>query len=351
MKKLTGYLILAALLAIIVIQLMSNQKVSENRIYQYDKEQTIIVQSEHVGSSNEARQSDFTGTFEAKNEVKVSADVQGKIVAMYVDEGTKVVKGQKLIKLDDELLRIQLKSIEAQIEGLEADVKRFTILTEADAIQGVKLEKAALGLKSAKIQRETLLQTIAKTTVTAPFSGVFTMKMTDRGAFAAPGIPLLIITDISNLYFTVNVSEDELSLFKTNDTYDITADLFPDLKLKGKVSLIGSKGDMGNSFPVHFVLENAPVNKLKSKMFGKVQIEDQESHEAIMIPSSAIIGSDIQPKVYLIVDGKAKLQTISISRRFNNKAVVQQGVKFGDVVITSGFINLFDGANVASAKK
>jgi membrane fusion protein (multidrug efflux system) len=37
-----------------------------------------------------------------------------------------------------------------QIEGLEADVNRYTILAKADAIQGVQLEKAVLGLKSAE---------------------------------------------------------------------------------------------------------------------------------------------------------------------------------------------------------
>ena len=50
-------------------------------------------------------------------------------------------------------MKLQLQTIEVQIEGLEDDVKRYTILTEADAVQGVQLEKARLGLKSAKVQR------------------------------------------------------------------------------------------------------------------------------------------------------------------------------------------------------
>ncbi len=350
MKKITGILILVALIAIIVIQLAGNKKISENRIYQYDKEQATFVHTEKIQLANAGGNHLFTGTFEANKEVKINADVQGKILRIYVQEGAHVRKGQNLIKLDDQLLRLQLKTINTQIEGLEADVNRYTILSEADAIQGVKLEKTLLGLKTAKIQRETLRATIAKTTIRAPFSGIVTKKMMEIGAFAAPGMPLLIVTEISNLKFTINVAEHEMGLFKMGESYDILADRYPELELKGKVSLIGSKGNMGNSFPVEFTLINTPDEKLKSKTFGKVAVNITDDVSSILIPASAIIGSNIQPQVYLVVNGKAKLQNVTVSSRVNGKAVIESGVKEGDVIISAGFINLFDGANVTSTK-
>jgi membrane fusion protein (multidrug efflux system) len=269
---------------------------------------------------------------------------------MYVDEGALVKKGQNLIKLDDQLLKLQLQSVEAQIEGLEVDVKRYTVLSDADAIQGVKLEKTLLVLKTSKIQRKTLLETISKTTIKAPFSGVVTMKMTEIGAFAAPGMPLIMLTDISNLKFTVNVSENDLSLFEMNHSYNLKADLFSDLELRGEVILIGSQGNIGNSFPVHFKVANTSETSIKSKMFGEVSVNVSGDAKSILIPSSAIIGSNIQPQVYLVEDGKAVLQKISISRRIGNKAVIESGIVEGDVIVTSGFINLFDGVNVINSK-
>lgn len=350
MKNLTGILILLALAAIVVLQLVGNKEISENRIYQYDKEQTIIVHSKKVQRENAGSEHLFTGTFEASKEVKINADVQGKIVRMYVDEGASVKKGQNLIKLDDQLLKLQLKSVNAKIEGLEADVKRYTILSDADAIQGVKLEKTLLGLKTVKIQKETLLETISKTTISAPFSGIVTMKMMEVGSFAAPGMPLLMLTEISTLKFTINVTESDIGLFKMGDSYNVLADLYPDLDLIGAVSLVGSKGNMGNNFPIEFTVKNTSDKKLKSKMFGKVKLKATDEKSSILIPTSSIIGSNIQPQVYLIVDGKAKLQAISVSNRINNQAIIQSGIKEGDVVITAGFINLFDGANVTSTK-
>ena len=93
--------------------------------------------------------------------------------------------------MDNSLLKLQLQTVEVQIEGLQDDVNRYTILTEADAVQGVQLEKAKLGLKSAKVQKATLQEQINKTTIKAPFSGVVTAKLSEIGAFAAPGVPLL----------------------------------------------------------------------------------------------------------------------------------------------------------------
>ena len=351
MKKIIGILILIALIALIVVQLAGNKEISENRVYQYDKEQEIIVLTETVQFANGEGLHSFTGTFEAFKEVQINADIQGKIVKMYVDEGASIKKGQRLIKLDDQLFRLQLQSVEVQIEGLEADVARFTILSNADAIQGVKLEKATLGLKSAKILRRTLLEQISKTTIKAPFSGIVTRKMTDLGAFAAPGMPLLLLSDISNLKFTINVSENELSLFKMNETHNLKAELYPDLEVKGEVILIGSKGNMGNSFPVHFKVKNGSETSIKAKMFGEVVVNMSGANKSILIPSSAIIGSNIQPQVYVVKDGKAVLQKISVSRRIGNKAVIKTGMNEGDVIVTSGFINLFDGANVVTRKK
>jgi hypothetical protein len=54
--------------------------------------------------------------------------------------------------------------------------------------------------------------------------------------------------------------------------------------------------------------------------------------------------------VYVIRNGKATIQNITISRRVNDASMVSKGLKNGDKIITAGFINLFDGANVTSTK-
>jgi multidrug efflux pump subunit AcrA (membrane-fusion protein) len=86
--------------------------------------------------------------------------------------------------------------------------------------------------------------------------------------------------------------------------------------------------------------------KIKAGMFGKVMIKSGTEAKQIIIQASLILGTTIQPQVYLVKNGKAYLQDISISSRFGNKAVVSGGLAEGDIIITNGFVNLLNGANV-----
>lgn len=81
-------------------------------------------------------------------------------------------------------------------------------------------------------------------------------------------------------------------------------------------------------------------------MFGKVKLKNDSHIAQILIPASALVGTTIQPKVYNIKNGKAILTNITISERIENKVVVANGLNEGDEIVTNGFINLFDGANV-----
>lgn len=346
MKYILNILILLALIALIVIKLKGNKEIVEERVFHFDKEHPINVHTKIVGAESSGEDYLITGNFMPNKDAKINAEMQGKITSLKVDVGSRVKKGQLLMKLDDSLLKLQLSALDVKIEGLQVDIDRFRILTEADAIQGIKLEKAELGLKTARANRETILEKIKKAAVYAPFSGIVTMKMTEVGSFAAPGMPLLQLTDINRLKFTVNVPENDVARFKLGKTHSIKVDAFPSLNLKGKTTMIGSKGNRGNSYPVQFEVQNTPDKKIKSGMFGKLVLQDTGSGESIVIPASAVVGSNVKPQVYLVSGGKAILHDIVIAKRIGNKAVVDSGLKSGDKIATSGFINLFDGANV-----
>ena len=347
MKKIIWIIAGVAVVGLMIFKLLRNKKTTENRVYQYDKEKPISVSVDTIRLQNIVDAGNYTGTFEPNKETKISADIQGKINAVLVDVGSYVSKGQTLIQLDNSLLKLQLQTVEVQIEGLEDDVNRYTILTEADAVQGVQLEKARLGLKSAKVQRATLLEQISKTSIKAPFNGIVTAKLNEEGGFAAPGVPLLQITDISTLRFTVNVPENDLVKFQNNQTYKISADVFPDISLSGKISMIGSKANMGNSFPIQFQVANTKNLSIKSGMFGKVSLSETKQEQGILIPASAIIEENGIAKVYVIKNGKAILQSITTTKTIGNKTLVSSGLKENDIIVTNGFINLFDGANIS----
>jgi len=345
-KKISYTVIILALIAFTVFRLKSNKETTEKRVYQYDREKPISVQVLSVSAGNSAKETLYSGTFAPNKESKLSADIQGKVTDVLVDLGSSVQKGQTLIQLDNSLLKLQLQSVEIQIEGLEKDVQRFTVLAKADAIQGVQLEKAELGLQTANVQKATLEEQISKTTIRAPFSGIVTAKMTEEGAFAAPGMALLQLTDISDLKFTVNVPENDLSKFSEGQIGQVSVDVYPGLFFAGKVTMVGSSANMGNSYPVQFALKNTADLKIKSGMFGKVAAKSSSNTNQISIPASIMVGTTIQPQVYVVKNGTAVLQNITVSERFEDKVIVSEGLSEGDQIVSNGFINLFDGARV-----
>jgi len=345
LKKILYITIPVVLLGLVVVRLKKNKELAKTNIVQFNKEAAIAVIADTVVLQEVQFPSTFSGTFEPNLETKLSAELQGKINAVFVDVGDFVQKGQPLIQLDNSLLKLQLEGIEVQIEGLELDVKRYTILTKADAIQGVQLEKTLLALKAAKIQKATLAEQIQKTTIKAPFSGVVTAKLTEQGAFAAPGLPLLQITDIAVLKFTINIPETDLALFQIGKSYTITPDVMQNELINGKMYMVGSKANAGNSYAIQFKINNTDLS-LKAGMFGKVIVKNNRSAKGIVIPSSAIIGSATNPQVYVVKNGKAIKQDVLIQSTLQNQVLLASGIVAGDVIVVNGFINLYDGANV-----
>ena len=281
MKKILSYLvpvvILIAIFGGIAFQLRKNKAIVEERVFHNNPAEAPALTREDSSSTPQPAIEKllFTGTFEPYRETKISAETPGKINQITVDAGSVVSKGQTLVRLDDALLQLQLQSVDVQIEGLTADVNRYTILAKAEAVQGIQLEKAQLGLKSAQVQRASIQEQIRKTTIRAPFNGIVYGKLNEVGGFAAPGVPLLHILDIGQMRFTINVPESDLKYFKTGQILGIVADAFPNQKLSGKVTLIASKANMGSSFPVQFTVNNFSNHALRAGMFGKIELSNK----------------------------------------------------------------------------
>jgi membrane fusion protein, multidrug efflux system len=384
LKKILMFLLPIILIGIVVVKLRKNKTAASEKVYQYDKNKPIEVQTKIAALSNVEGESIFTGTFEPNRETKLSAEVQGKINSIFVDAGSYVKQGQTLVKLDDALLKQQLKTAEVmiqnltaeteiqlqnntiQLEGLEADVRRFKVLAASEAIQGVQLEKAEIQLKSVQNQRRTLqqqsaiknaeaqkasiLEQIKKTSIFAPFSGIVTAKLSEVGSFAGPGVPLVQLSELGRLKFVINVPESDLKRFALGQVFEVTPDAYNTLSFTAKVSMIGSKANIGNSFPVQFELQNTSDFKLKAGMLGRISKNTNGTIKGIILPATLLQGSADSPKVYVVSDGKAVLKPVTISSRIDNRVVIGSGITEGDEVIVAGFINLFEGAKVSKIK-
>lgn len=344
MKRIISILIIAGLLAIVVIQLAQNKKDTENRVYRYDKEAPISVFGEVVMDKNEAQNKIFSGLFESMNEVKISADIQGKITQIFVKEGQRITKGQALLKIDAQLLQLQLNVLETKLNGLKKDEARYLTLSNEDAVPAITLEKTQNAIETIEAEKKTILEQINKSTVRAPFNGVVSMKLCEVGGFASPAVPLFEIINQTELKFVINVPEEDLYLFTENQSYSIATGVTSN-SISASLSQVSSKGGMGNNFKVEFSLDNS--TGLKPKMNGTLKFASkQTTNVGLTISSKAIIGSETNPEIYLVKQGKAVRTPISIVSRSGDFLSAKGAIKQGDTIITGGFINLFDNANV-----
>lgn len=341
------YLITAmAVILFVVWQLRNNKKSAEERIYRKESEKPVAITADTLKMETAGNFLSFAGTFQPYRETQISSEIQGKVESMLVKTGETVKLGQPLMQLDNALLQWQLQNAEVQTEGLEADVRRYAVLAQADAIEGIQLEKTERALKSALIQKSMLEEQIKKSLITAPFDGTVTARMTETGAFASPGIPLITLTDISRLRFIVNIPEQELHRFTTGQLVRVIPDVHSDLSLEGKVTMIGSKANPANSFPVECEVRNTPDRKIRAGMFGKAFLQEGLNKTRLVIASSSLSVEGTDTWVHLVRNGKAERVKITVETRFADRVVVRDGLKEGDILITSGFISLREGIPV-----
>jgi RND family efflux transporter MFP subunit len=346
MKKRTYIIAVLAVIAIIVIKLAMNKQTVEEKVYRYDKQQEILVSVDSVQQRNLSHEIIYTGTFEPFREGKIMAESPGKIIKLTAELGDFMRTGDTIAQMDNELLKLQSEAISIQIEGLERDLSRYTILANADAVQGIQLEKTQLALKTAIVQRKTLQEQINKTSFTAPFNGLVTQKFVELGTVLVPSMPIIQLTDISALKLSINVPESDLHYFRMNMEASIVSDTYPDKTLSGKVVLIGSRGDVAHNYPVQILTPNTPDRLIKAGMFGSVRINTGNILSNVTIPVKALFGSSLKQKVYVVENKIAIERDILVAFQDDKYASILSGLKPGETVVTSGFINLKNGSPV-----
>lgn len=265
---------------------------------------------------------------------------------MNADLGDYLHTGTVIAQLDNELLKLQLEAIQVQIAGYEKDVDRYRILVKAEAIQAIQLEKSELALQSALVQQKTLKEQISRTTINAPFNGIVTQKFTEVGAVVAMSMPIIQLTDISSLKLNLTIPESDLRNFQIGQQLSVRSDIYPDLFFPGKVVMVGSRGDASHNFIVQIKIVNTGDRLLKAGMFGWVTVTKGHHQSLPTIPVEALFGSSLHQQVYVVEQGKVTVRDIEVAFQNTKFSAVSAGLQTGEIVVTSGFINLKNGSNV-----
>lgn len=182
--------------------------------------------------------------------------------------------------------------------------------------------------------------------ITSPISGYVNSLSVSVGTMLTPGTVIANIVDTSQFKVDLNIDEIYAFKLKVGDSVTITSDVYPGVTFKGRISSIGVKGDTAHTYPIEIIIpSNNQQYRLKSGMYGTVSF-NLPSLNALTIPRTALVGSLKTPQVYLVKQGKAKLQDLVIGPEIGLNLIILQGLETGDQVVFSGQDNLRDGIAV-----
>lgn len=346
LKNIIAIIIVLGLVAWAGVTLVNNKKESE-------EETRIVAKQNDSISVNTALvilkeiESDYiaNGNFEPSQEITLPSEAPGKVERILVKEGDFVKKGQLLAVIRADAQSINRSTAEAAYQNAQRDYQRMQNALTTGGVSQQQVDMAELQLKNAKAQLDQASIQVGDANLRASFDGIVNLKMVEVGSFVAPGTPLFEIVDISSLKLKVEVNEYQIANYKVGDEITVKASVYADKEFTGKISFIAPKATSAQSFPVHIEIAQDKDAELKAGMYGTAIFtsnDEDKNKPVLVIPRKAFVGGLNNTEVFVVEDGKAKLQKISIGANFGQWVEVKDGLKEGQTVVTAGQINLTD---------
>lgn len=344
MKKITGIIIAALVVAGIVLLLAGNRKEMERQTSSVAADGREVVMTCVAGSESLNRSFSSNGVVKANNELNFVSETSGRVVAVYADMGSRVAKGAPLLKVDTQLLEADYKASLASYEALKKDEERFTRSNEAGGVSNQQLDNIRTQLVAAESRLEVSRWKLDNATVKSPISGTVNMRYVEPGALIAPNVPLFEIVDASRMKVICNVSGSKAALLKAGDEVTATSSDAPGKVFHGTVRSVGVKTDRGLNYPVEVVFGND--DSLRTGMYLKVDFAVHQQGEGVFVPRRAVVGSVLAANVYVVEDGKACRREVRLGDMYGDNIEILEGLAAGEEIVIAGLMNIADGTPV-----
>ncbi|MBK6976919.1 MAG: efflux RND transporter periplasmic adaptor subunit [Cytophagaceae bacterium] len=287
-----------------------------------------------------------TGRLEAENNVFVSPQMGGAITHVYVKAGDFVTKGQKIVTIDNSVLRNSIQEIEIQLETAKTIYERQKNLWDQKIGTEVQFIQAKTQVEALQRRITTLKSQDGMNIVTAPISGVVDEVRFKAGEMAAPGVGIVRIVNFSDLKVVANVPDTYAGTIAKGDMVKIK---FPDLQkeISARLTFVSQTiNQVSRTFVVEAKVPNIDKS-LKPNLTAIININDQSKSGAIVIPQSFVQNTDQGNIVYVaVVEGNkkvAKARQVTTGLTYDGKVEVKSGLLSGDMLITEGYQEIVDG--------
>jgi membrane fusion protein, copper/silver efflux system len=188
-------------------------------------------------------------------------------------------------------------------------------------------------------------------TVSAPSSGVV-MKRVDglEGMAVKPGMELFHIANLSSLWLTVEVFEDQLSWLKVGSVADISLSYFPGETFTGRVRFVEPQvSEKTRTVPLRLEVPN-PDGRLRSGMYATVRFHPVVAKGAIVVPSVAVLRTG-ERNLVIVAEGGGRFapRRVTVGGEGDGYVQVLSGLEAGDEVVTSAQFLIDSESNLREA--
>lgn len=228
-----------------------------------------------------------TGEFVTPVRSELSAKIPGRVQRLYVDEGTYVRRGQPVLEIETEYVRLNLQRAEADAQRAAAaerdaarDLERKKELIGKQSIPQATYDRTLAAYEQARAMRASSIaqaaifrQQLSDSTLRSPIDGIVAEKRTDVGQRLGDNTVALVIVQISPLKLRFRVPEKYLAQVRRGQTVKATTDPYPGQVFTGRVTTLGGVIDPATrSFFVETEFPNSD-GRLKPGLFARVEME------------------------------------------------------------------------------
>lgn len=307
-----------------------------------------------------------TAELTARAEATLSVEAPGRVVALEMERGQRVVAGQVLLRLDVGRTAVASQAASAQVEQAQAALAQAereralaAQLAESGSASRRSLEQAddaltiaRATLEAASAQARVTRRGLTEAVLRAPFSGVIVSRAVELGEYVAPGVPVAVLMDASSL--RAEVLLDPRLALDVRPGAPATASVFarPGERFDGEVLRVGEAVDrQTRRLPVELEIRD-PSGRLRPGLVGRFEVRTGEPREVLTIDARAAFERFELTLVYVIdAESVAHRRAVRLGPVVEGRAEVLEGLEAGERVVVEGQDRVLDGEPVVVAPR
>ena len=332
--------VIAAALAALAVAACGGKKEGGNPKEQAarkpEKVETLALHKQTI-----AKEIELAATLEGYETMNVSPSITGHIEHIYVEVGSRVSKGDLLVRMD----QTQLNTNKITTASTKTELDRVAALRTSGSISEQTYDQTKAGYDQL-VENGKFLQ--ENTFVRAPFGGVISAKYFEDGEMYG-GQPILTLTQISHLKAIVNIPESYFPLVRTGMKMEVRSEIYPDKVFPATIEIVYPAVDpASHTFQAKLSIPNAS-EKIRPGMFVRTTLALGQV-EALVVPYQSVLKLTGSNDRYLFVNdnGKARRVAVTLGSRFDDQVEVTpsnaEDLKEGDELVVIGQAKLVDGS-------